>query len=135
MSSSAVQALNARVAQSAELQAQLRSLQSPVELIRFAKAQGIELTGEDLQAIAQAAFQAWISQLQGPVQAFFQTAQATPELNQQVKQCKTPEEAIALGQRYGFEFTTADLQEAATVAHQIEGFSFEKLWFIGLGIR
>ncbi len=128
------QSFNTKLAESPELQAKLELITSPIELFALAKEQGYELTGEDMQAIAQNAYQEWISQLEGQTKTFFTKAQADPVLNQQLKQCSTPETAIALAKTYELELTEADLRQAAAAARAIAGFSFEKLWFKKLGL-
>jgi predicted ribosomally synthesized peptide with nif11-like leader len=60
MSVSNAQAFNLRVEQSPELQAQLEQIRLPIELMNLARSEGLELTGEDLQEIAQTAYQAWV---------------------------------------------------------------------------
>lgn len=134
MSSRSLASFNARIAESAELQERLNSIQSPGELMALAQEQGLELTPEDFREIAQAAFQQWITLLDATTRAFFEQAQSLPELNQKLKQCQSPETAIDLAREHGFELTITDLQQAAIVARTIPGFSFEKLWFKKLGI-
>lgn len=134
MSDPSVAAFNAKVAASVELQARLRAIASPVDLVNFAREQGIELTSADLQAIAQTAYQQWINHLNPAVRPFFEQAQVMPALNAQLKQCQTPADALGLAQRSGFDLTIADLQHAAAIAESIPGFSFEKLWFRNLGL-
>ncbi len=134
MSSRSLQELNARIAESAELQERIRAIQSPFELITLAQEQGLELTREDLQEIVRTAYQQWIVLLNGSTRAFFEQADLLPDLNQKLKQCQSPEAAIALASEYGFELTIADLQQAAIAAQTIPGFSFEKLWFKKLGL-
>jgi Nif11 domain len=128
------QAFNAKLAESPELQAKVEAMTSPLELFALAKAEGDELTAEDMQAIAQNAYQEWISSLEGQVRDFFIKAQIDPALNQQLKQCATPAAAIALAKTCEIELTEADLRQAATAAGAIVGFSFEKLWFRQLGL-
>lgn len=134
MSALSVAAFNAKVAASAELQARLRAITSPMELVSFAREQGVELTSADLQAIAQTAYQQWINHLNPAIRPFFEQAQVMPELNAQLKQCQTPADAIGLAQSNGFDLTIADLQYAADAAAVIPGFSFEKLWFRTMGL-
>ena len=133
MLSQSVQAFQARVAASPDVQKQLDSIKSLVDLISIASEQGIELTPGDFQVLAQLAYEQFIFGLNGSIRLFFEQAQSSPELNQKIKQCQTPEEAIALGQEYGFNFTQLDLEKAAEVAKAIVGFSFEKLWLRNLG--
>ena len=134
MSSESIQAFNDKVADSPALQEQLRSITSPIDLIALAKEQGCELTGSDLQQIAQQAYQQWIDRLSDSARRFFEQARTTPFIDQQLKQCRTPIEVLAQAKAEGLELTEADLQQTAAAAEAIEGFSFEKLWFRGLGL-
>lgn len=134
VSSPSLQKFKDRISQSVDLQEKIDLIQSPMELILFAKAIGIELTENDLKEIAQTAFQQWVSQLSGSIQSFFESAQSIQELNQRVRQCKSPTDVIALAKEYQFEFTEADLRLAAVISRRLEGFSFEKLWFKQLGL-
>jgi predicted ribosomally synthesized peptide with nif11-like leader len=134
MSLSNARAFNLRVERSLELQAQLEQIRSPIELMNLARAAGWELTGEDLREIAQTAYQAWVVTLDRPIRSFFELAQQSEELNQKLKQCQTPADALDLATRYGFNLTAIDFQQAATAATAITGFSFEKLWFRNLGL-
>lgn len=128
------QAFNAKVAESLELQARIRSMTSPMELLTLAREQGIELTGADLSAIAQQAYRQWIAGLDDQARRFFELVHANPELNQALQQCQTSEAAVALSQTCGVKLTLAELQQAAIAANAIVGFSFEKLWFRSLGL-
>lgn len=134
MSSQTVAEFNAKVAASPELQERLRSVTSPVELMAFAHEQGYPLTAEHLRELAQHAYEQWVTQLTGPLRSFMEQAQSVEPLNQALKQCRTPVDVITLGQSAGFTLTETDLQQAAIVAESIPGFSFEKLWFRGLGL-
>lgn len=134
MSSQALQKFKDQISQSTGLQEKIDLVQSPVELIFLAKAIGIELTNDDLKEIAQTAFHQWVSQLSGAIQNFFETAQNNQELNQRLRQCKSSIDVVALAKAYQFEFSEVDLQQAATLSQELEGFSFEKLWFKQLGL-
>jgi predicted ribosomally synthesized peptide with nif11-like leader len=134
MSSQSLQEFKDQISQSVSLQEKIDLIQSPMELILLAKAIGIELTNDDLKEIAQTAFQQWVSQLSGSIQNFFGTAKNNQELNQRVRQCKSSIDVVALAKEYQFEFTEADLRQAAFISQRIEGFSFEKLWFKELGL-
>lgn len=134
MSSQALQKFKDQISQSTGLQEKIDLVQSPVELIFLAKAIGIELTNDDLKEIAQTAFHQWVSQLSGAIQNFFETAQNNQELNQRLRQCKSSSDVVALAKAYQFEFSEVDLQQAATLSQELEGFSFEKLWFKQLGL-
>lgn len=129
------QAFNQRVVESADLQQAIAALTTPVQLFELARQCGIELTGEDMQAIAQNAYHQWINTLDGNNRLFFEQAHTDPALNERLKQCSSPTEAIALAQECNIQLTEADLQQAATSAASISGFSFEKLWFRKLGLR
>jgi Nif11 domain len=134
MSLSNAQAFNLRVEQSLELQAGLEQIRSPIELMNLARAAGLELTGADLQEIAQTAYQTWVVTLDLPMRSFFELAQQSEEINRELKQCQTPADALDLATRNGFNLTSIDFQQAATAATAITGFSFEKLWFRNLGL-
>jgi hypothetical protein len=134
MSVSNAQAFNLRVEQSLELQAQLEQIRSPIDLMNLARSIGVELTGADMREIAQTAYHTWVVTLDLPMRSFFELAQQSAELNQELKQCQTLADAIDLATRYGFHLTSIDFQQAATAAATIGGFSFEKLWFRNLGL-
>jgi len=134
MSSQALQKFKDQISQSTDLQEKIDLVQSPVDLILLAKAIGIELTNDDLKEIAQTAFHQWVSQLSGAIQNFFETAQNNQELNQRLRQCQSSSDVVALAKEYQFEFSEVDLQRAATLSQELEGFSFEKLWFKQLGL-
>jgi predicted ribosomally synthesized peptide with nif11-like leader len=134
MASRSLQDFNTKIAASPELQKQVEAVQSPVELIALAQAQGLEFTPDDFRDMVQTAFQHWLTLLDGTTRNFFAQAQAQPELNQAVKSCQSPDAVLALAKEQGIEFTIADLQQAAIAARTIPGFSFEKLWFKNLGL-
>ena len=134
MQSDAIQAFNAKVAASTELQAKLRAITSPVQFLSLAKEQGFELTGQELQAMAQKAYQQWLDALDLKLGAFFRQVHDTQALDDRLKTCRSVAEVIALGQDCGFELSAHDLDRAAAAAETVAGFSFEKLWFRGLGI-
>lgn len=134
MSSSNIGSLELLVANSPELQSRLSQIRSPLELITIAQEQGIELTGEDVRKIAQTAYHNWVITLDLPVRNFFERAQQSEDINRELKQCQLPADAIDLASRNGFAIAASDLQQAATAAAAIPGFSFEKLWFRNLGL-
>jgi hypothetical protein len=117
-----------------ELRSRLELVRFPPELINLAKAEGVELTGEDVREIAQTAYHNWVIAIDPHVRSFFDRAQQSPELNEELKQCRSPAAAIDLASRYGFELSAGDLQQAAIAATAVTGFSFEKLWFKNLGL-
>ena len=129
MRSELVKAFNDRVAASPELQAKLDAITSPVDFFALAKAEGFDLTPQDFQALVQQAYQRWIEQLDPKMREFFSQLQNDRNLNNQLKNCQSTAEAIALAQRCGLELSEVDLQQAAAIAKSIPGFSFEKLWF------
>ncbi len=63
------------VKDSPALQAQIEQIRSPIELIDLARAEGVELTGEDLREIAQTAYHTWVITLAPPMRSFFELAQ------------------------------------------------------------
>ena len=134
MSTPTVQRFYGKVAASTELQTRLQAVASIADLMALAQEVGCELTGADVRAIAQQAFQDWVVQLDGTMRSFFEHLQAEEVANPQHTQYQSPEEVIALGASLGFDFTVADLQQAADIAAAQAGFSFEKLWFKQLGL-
>jgi Nif11 domain len=134
MSVSNAQTFNLQVEQSLELQARLEQIRSPIDLMNLARSIGVELTGADMGEIAQTAYHDWVVTLDLPIRSFFELAQQSAELNQELKQCQTLADAIDLATRNGFHLTSIDFQQAATAAAAITGFSFEKLWFRNLGL-
>jgi predicted ribosomally synthesized peptide with nif11-like leader len=71
MLSNSVQAFNDKVAASLALQTKLRSITSPLEFLALAKSEGLDLTGQDFQILAQQAYQQWIEQLDPKMSDFF----------------------------------------------------------------
>jgi predicted ribosomally synthesized peptide with nif11-like leader len=134
MLAESVQAFNDRVAASPELQTKLRAVTSPMAFLALAKAEGLDLTGQDFQAMVQQAYQQWIERLDPKLSGFFSRVHSEKELDEQLKACRSNADIIALAQQCGVELSEDDLQRAATVAESIPGFSFEKLWFRGLGL-
>jgi predicted ribosomally synthesized peptide with nif11-like leader len=57
MLSNSVQAFNDKLAASPALQTKLRSITSPLEFLALAKSEGLDLTGQDFQILAQQAYQ------------------------------------------------------------------------------
>ena len=134
MSSESVKAFNDKVVASPELQAKLRAITNPMEFLALAKAEGFDLTGQDFQAIAQTAYQQWLERLNPKMRDFFSQVHETKVLDNQLKTCRSSADVIALGQECGVALSETDLQEAAIAAEEVPGFSFEKLWFRGLGL-
>ena len=134
MLSKSVQAFNDKVAASPELQTKLRAVTSPMDFLALAKAEGMELSGQDFQTIVQQAYQQWIAQLDPKLSSFFSQVRSQKELDNQLKACQSSTDAIALAQQCGVKLSEDDLQQAAMKAETIPGFSFEKLWFRGLGL-
>jgi hypothetical protein len=56
------------------------------------------------------------------------------ELEDRLKVCQSSDDAIELAQELGVKLSADDLQQAATLATDIPGFSFGKLWFNRLGL-
>lgn len=134
MLSKSVQAFSDRVATDPELQTKLRTLTSPMDFLALAKSQGIDLTGQDFQILVQQAYQQWIEQLDPKMSAFFSQIRGKKELEDKLKTCQSSNNVVELAQECGFELSEDELQQAAMVAEAIPGFSFEKLWFRGLGL-
>ncbi|AFY91728.1 Nif11-like leader peptide family RiPP precursor [Chamaesiphon minutus] len=134
MLSKSVRAFNDRVAASPELQTKLRAVTSPIDFLALAKSEGLDLSGQDFQTIAQQAYQQWLEQLAPKMREFFSRVHSTKELDERLKVSQSSTDVIALAQECGVELSADDLQQAATVAECIPGFSFEKLWFRGLGL-
>jgi predicted ribosomally synthesized peptide with nif11-like leader len=57
MLSHSAQAFNEKIATSPDLQTKLQKISSPIDFLALAKAEGFDLNPQDLQAIAQEAFQ------------------------------------------------------------------------------
>ncbi len=134
MISESVRAFNDRVAISPELQAQLSAVTSPVDFLALAKTEGCDLSIQDFQMVVQQAYRQWIDRLSPKLSEFFSRVRHEPDLDERLKICQSSAEAIALAQQCGIELSAEDLQQAATVAESIPGFSFEKLWFRRIGL-
>jgi predicted ribosomally synthesized peptide with nif11-like leader len=134
MLSNSVQAFNDKVAADPALQTKLRALTSPLEFLALAKSEGLDLTGQDFQVLVQQAYQQWIGQLDPKLSSFFSHVHDRKELDDRLKVCQSSRDVIELAQECGVMVSEDDLQQAAMVAEAISGFSFEKLWFRGLGL-
>jgi hypothetical protein len=134
MLSNSVQAFNDKVAASPVLQAKLRSITSPLDFLALAKLEGLDLTGEDFQMLVQQAYQQWIKQLDPKMSGLFSQIHGEKELDDRLKVCQSSHDVIVLAQECGVNLSEDDLKQAAMVAESIAGFSFEKLWFRGLGL-
>ncbi len=134
MLSESVKAFNDRVAASRELQSELRAVTSPIAFLALAKAEGLDLIGQDFQTMVQQAYQQWIERLDPKLSEFFSRVHTEKELDERLKACRSNTDVIALAQQCGVELSEDDLQQAATVAESLPGFSFEKLWFRGLNL-
>jgi hypothetical protein len=134
MLSKSVQAFNDRVAASPELQIKLRARTSPIDFLSLAKSEGLDLTGQDFQLIVQQAYQQWIGALAPKMSGFFHQVHSEKELDSKLRICQSSNDVIEFAQECGVKLSEDDLQQAAIVAEAIPGFSFEKLWFRGLGL-
>jgi predicted ribosomally synthesized peptide with nif11-like leader len=134
MLSNSVQAFNDKVANDPALQTKLRSITSPLDFLALAKSEGLDLTGQDFQSLVQQAYQQWIEQLDPKMSGFFSQIHGQKELDDRLKVCRSSHDVIALAQECGVKLSEDDLQRTAMVAESITGFSFEKLWFRGLGL-
>ncbi len=134
MLSNSVQAFNDKVAASPTLRTKLRSITTPLNFLALAKSEGLDLTGEDFQILVQQAYQRWIEKLEPKMSGFFSQIHGKKELDNRLKVCQSSHDVIELAQECGVNLSENDLQRAAMVAEAIPGFSFEKLWFRGLGL-
>ena len=134
MLSKSIQAFNDKLAADPELQTKLRSITSPMDFLALAKSEGLDLTGQDFQVLVQQVHQEWIDKLDPKVSGFFSHVRDRKELDDRLKVCQSTHDAIELAKECGIELSENDLQQAAIVAEAISGFSFEKLWFRGLGL-
>jgi predicted ribosomally synthesized peptide with nif11-like leader len=134
MLSKSVQAFNDKVAASPELQTKLRAVTSPMDFFALAKAEGLELSGQDFQTMVQEAYQQWIARLEPKMSGFFSQVRSDKALDSQLKACQSSTDAIALAQQCGVKLSEDNLQQAAIIAEAIPGFSFEKLWFRRIGL-
>lgn len=132
--SQSVQDFNDKVAASPELQAQLREITSPMAFLALAKAEGFEMSPQDFGAIAQSAYQQWVGVLDNKLSGFFRQVHETKALDERLKTCPSTAAVIALAQDCGVDLSETELRHAAEVAEAVPGFSFEKLWFRGLGV-
>lgn len=134
MLSNHVQAFNDRVATYPELQTKLRAINSPMDFLALAKSEGFDLTGQDFQILVQHAYQRWIDRLDPKISGFFSQVQGEKALDDRLKVCQSIDDVVELAQECGVKLSADDLNQAAIVAETIPGFSFEKLWFRGLGL-
>jgi predicted ribosomally synthesized peptide with nif11-like leader len=134
MLSKSIQAFNDRVAADPQLQIEIRSITSPMDFLALAKIEGLDLTGEDFQILVQQAYQQWIEKLDPKMSGFFSQIHREKELDDRLKVCQSSHDVIELAQECGVKLWEDELQRAAMVAEAIPGFSFEKLWFRGLGL-
>ncbi|MCY7336296.1 MAG: Nif11-like leader peptide family natural product precursor [Chamaesiphon sp.] len=134
MLSKSIQAFNDKVAASPALQSKLRALTSPLEFLALAKSEGLDLTGQDFRILVQQNYQQWIDRLDPKMSSFFSQIHESKELDDRLRVCQSSHDVIALAQECGVKLAEDDLQQAAIIAEGIPGFSFEKLWFRGLGL-
>jgi|GEM_PF-3546584 predicted ribosomally synthesized peptide with nif11-like leader len=134
MLSKSIQAFNDRVAADPQLQIEIRSITSPMDFLALAKIEGLDLTGEDFQILVQQAYQQWIEKLDPKMSGFFSQIHGEKELDDRLKVCQSSHDVIELAQECGVKLSEDELQQAAIMAETIPGFSFEKLWFRGLGL-
>ena len=134
MCSPAIQDFNRKFSDFAELRQNISAVQSLPEFIAVLQDWECHLTGAELVTLAQQAYQTWLDCLDPKVQPFFAEAHQNKALNQAIEDCRNPNDVVVLAKSYGFELTESDITTAAEAAYKIEGFSFEKLWFKGLGL-
>jgi predicted ribosomally synthesized peptide with nif11-like leader len=134
MLSKSVQAFNDRVAASPELQTKLRAVTSPIDFLSLAKAEGLDFSGQDFQIMVQQAYQQWCEKLDPKMSDFFRRVHNEKELDDKLRDCRSINDIIALAQGCGVQLSEDELQQAALIAEDIPGFSFEKLWFREVGL-
>jgi predicted ribosomally synthesized peptide with nif11-like leader len=134
MLSNSVQAFNDKVAADPALRTKIRVLTSPLAFLALAKSEGLDLSGQDFQILVQQAYQQWIGQLEPKMSSFFSQVHDRKALDARLKVCQSSHDVIELAQECGVILSEDDLRQAAMVAEAISGFSFEKLWFRGLGL-
>jgi Nif11 domain len=81
MLSKSVQDFNDRVAASLELQTKLRAITSPMDFLSLAKAEGLDLNGQDFQSMVQQAYQQWCETLNPKMSDFFRRVHNDKELD------------------------------------------------------
>ncbi|MEM7062617.1 MAG: Nif11 family protein [Cyanobacteria bacterium P01_B01_bin.77] len=134
MSSPAIQDFNQKVAQSPELQQKISEVESVPQMLALLQEWECNLTGPELITLAQQAYQTWLASLDLTVRPFFVEAHANKTLNKAIETCNTPQDVVLLAKTHGFQLSKRELQAAADAAAKVEGFSFEKIWFKGLGL-
>jgi predicted ribosomally synthesized peptide with nif11-like leader len=134
MLSSSLQAFNDKLAIDPELQTKFKAITSPLDFLALAKSEGLDLSRQDFQLLVRQAYQQWIGQLDPKVSSFFSQVHDRKELDDRLKVCRSSDDVVALAQECGIDLSEDELKQAATIAASIPGFSFEKLWFRGLGL-
>lgn len=134
MSSPAIQDFNQKFDQSSELRQKIGTVESVPQLMAVLQEWDCHLTGPELVVLAQQAYQTWLASLDLTVRPFFVEAHNNETLNKAIETCTTPNDVVVLAKTHGFQLSEADLQAAADAAANIEGFSFEKIWFKSLGL-
>ncbi|MFZ9736709.1 MAG: Nif11-like leader peptide family natural product precursor [Prochlorotrichaceae cyanobacterium] len=134
MSFPAIQDFHQKFAHSADLRRQIKAVKSLPEMMALLQSWDIHLTRDELQTLAQNSFETWLASLNPLTQAFFLQARQDKALNIAVESCKAANDVVRLARSYGYHLTETDLAEAAQAANQIQGFSFEKIWFKHLGL-
>jgi predicted ribosomally synthesized peptide with nif11-like leader len=134
MLSKSIHTFNDKVAADPALQTKLGAITSPLEFLALAKSEGLDLSGQDFQILAQQAYQQWIGQLDPKMSDFFSQIHEQKALDDKLKVCQSSHDVITLAQECGVRLSEDELKQAAMVAETIPGFSFEKLWFRGLGL-
>jgi Nif11 domain len=116
------------------LRTKIRGLTTPLDFLALAKSEGLDLTGQDFQILVQQAYQQWIEQLDPKMSSFFTQVHNRTELDARLKVCQSSHDVVKLAQECDVKLSEDELKQAALVAESIPGFSFEKLWFRGLGL-
>ena len=134
MSSPTIQDFNQKFVQSAELRQKISKVESVPQMMTLLQYWECSLSVPELITLAQKSYQTWLASLSSTVRPFFVEAHDNKTLNKAIETCNTPDDVVILAKSYGFQLSESDLQSAAAAAAKIEGFSFEKVWFKGLGL-
>jgi predicted ribosomally synthesized peptide with nif11-like leader len=129
MLSEKIRKFNEHIIKNPELQAKIKKINSPIDLINIAKSEGFDLTIEEFKELAQNAFQQWLNQLNEATRLFFVQIHSTTELHQKLQECNSKQDLINLAEKCGFSLTESDINLAIKIAYNIQGFSFERMFF------
>jgi predicted ribosomally synthesized peptide with nif11-like leader len=124
-----IKEFNEHLIKSKNLQVKLKTITSPIELVKIAKEEGFELSIEDFKELANHAYQEWLNQLNETTRLFFAKVHLSPELNQRLYECNSKKDIIDLAHQCGVNLLESNINLAAEIAQSVQGFSFEKIFF------